>query len=478
MASEHGSNGGSGGGGKSPESAVVPPPVADDSEFYTMTADFMVARDAMFADEETMAGVRRADSGEAGGALFNPVEQPRYRSAPSGDAGPTYRGASAMLVEQPTATGTSNFLSSLMDSTPGFDKVPVTRNMDATDALDKSLYDSIIPPALPPLPYPLERHSYALDGTVQQVRGAVEHAIRQAQIDFNFVASECKWLCVVHNNGKRSEFIARLHKASDNFCLEFQRRRGCSIVFNMAVGTVLANISKAMQAPLQSFVRSEKDMAPAPAAGFYVPSFDIPDVPLDLGFTLDFSGQPPVPVEDSVLAAADKEQAVRSLEEEAVAGVRVLVDMSRSGMSDMAAEGTAGLATLSRAEGVEALLSDACLAEVVATTTNALKSTDMEVRDAGATLLANLAVDQRSHAMLASKDTLPTVIATASAPHKSTTAHVRRECLRALTHLCGGPCQANVKACGGAMCAATVLASCHDGRMQLSAQLIQRALQG
>lgn len=460
----------------------------DDSEFFEIanfalqTTARMLAEDGGLDAPTDRAAATGVGAAAGGTDVFDFDAQHRVFRGVADEF--TYRGAGgdmplgAALVD----SGAPVFDAGGMMG-PGFGKAQYgapSRMDDVATKVDAfaMLAESFIPPALPPPPYPLERHSYAMAGTVPDALRCIEAALRDTLVDQKFVQAECRWECVLVNSGKRTVFHVRLHKTSEGFCLEFQRRQGCSIVFNMAVSGVLNHIAKATRAPLASFRRSEADKTPLPAPGFFVASFDIPDVPLDLGFALDFTGGPLVAVDAKEAAAEAAATAAVSadLHQEAIDGVNVLLDMAGSDMPDMAAEGTAGLATLSSAAGRDALLSDACVAKVVAATVRALKHDDLNVRASGATLLANIAEDRRSHAALADAPVLDTIMATATTPHNVATAHVRRECLRSMSHLAQGPQAKTLVARGAAVCAATVLASCGDARMQLSATLVQRAL--
>lgn len=351
----------------------------------------------------------------------------------------------------------------------------------ATDASAFTPANTIHPPALPQPPYPLERHAYGVafsDGADSGARTVVEQinsAFKNTLVDFESVEAECRWECCVTSSGKRVDFHVRLHKASAQFCVEFQRRKGCSIVFNMAVSGVLKHLgkdrAKTGMRPLVMFERSEEDKKVAPSQGFFVESFDIPDVPLDLSF-MDLPT--PKPATRTVVIDKEKEDA---MEREVSDGVKVLLDMAASDMEDMAVEGTAGLAILSKPEGREALLSATRVKPVAEATATALRSKIVDVRVAAATLLANLAEDQRSHTALAEAGAIILAHGAATTRHTAFTAQVRRECLRALVNFCGGPQRAQVESLGGLQCAKKVIATCHgDVRMRISADRLQKAL--
>lgn len=333
-----------------------------------------------------------------------------------------------------------------------------------------ALATSVSPPALPPPPFPLERHAYGLQNLdAGEVCGQISRALAGTLVDAEPIVAECTWDCTVVSSGKHVRFLTRLYQASEQFCLEFQRRKGCSIVFNMAVSGVLKHIAKARrsngQAPVANFKRSEADCVAAPSKGFVVESFDIPEVPLDLSFEADFPS--------TATAAKSSSNAERDVSD----GVQVLLEMASSGLDDMAIEGAAGLAILSKPEGREALLAASRVHRVAKAADAALESEVPGVQVAGATLLANLTEDQRSHEALVAAGALDKAVELAESKHGAATAHIRRECLRALVHFCGGPQRSAVMAKGAASVAATVPVSCNnDPRMLLSAQRLKQAL--
>lgn len=342
----------------------------------------------------------------------------------------------------------------------------------------------IVPPVLPPPPYPLERHTYAVPPmsgvTALEVVRAVKKALKDTLVDAAFIEGECRWECTIVSSGKRCLFNLRLHSVSAGFCLEFQRRTGSSIVFNVAVRGVLQHVSTTHFGgkPLAVFERSEKDKEVPASAGFYVASFDIPDVPLDLGVPLDFTSggllgadsADAVPEEELLqLAAADKG--------EEVDGVQALLNMAATpGGGDVAVEGITGMAILSRGEGRDALLEKTHLAGVVSAVVAALRSRELCQRCGAATLAANLTEDERSHGTMVSGGCLDEMLEVARRPHTAGDAHVRRECLRAVHQLAQGRHRDAVISRGGIECMQKVSASCSDHRMATTAHLALQQL--
>lgn len=447
------------------------------AEFDATPADIVgEARRAMFAD---VAGVA------TGGEFFQDDEDvlrsvmapPSVGLSQSGlsqsglKAAPVYRHLNVARNTPVFSVGSG------MDPTmAAFGKMQrMLTDMSVVAAAQKAVFTgaSINPPALPPPPYPLERHAYGLstDSGADDVYRQVQDALTATLVDADPVTAECRWECTVVSSGKHVRFQVCLHRAALEFVVEFQRRKGCSIVYNMAVSGVLKHIGKARSSkglsPVSMFKRSEADLKVAPSKGFVVESFDIPEIPLDLSFSpIDFGA--PLVVAPVTAAAIEKEVSD---------GVQVLLDMAASPFDDMAVEGTAGLAILSKPEGREALLDEARVGKVSKATAAAIGSDVLSVQVAGATLLANLTEDQRSHNALVKAGALDQAISIAQAAHTGATAHVRRECLRALVHLCGGPHRDTVVSRGGAACAATVPSTCQrDARMLISAQQLKQAL--
>lgn len=435
------------------------------------------SRGAFYQDDEEIlrsvgvgpSGLKSAGAGPAffdSAALLQTGQRkhaPVYRSAASG---PVFDMRSMPAHLQPVGLPKrSHGMPSDMSAVANANSVMLTKS-------------SINPPMLPSPPYPLERHSYGLNArTPDEVFTQVDTALKATLIDSDHIESECRWDCTVVSSGKHVRFHVRLHRAAEAFCVEFQRRKGCSIVFNMAVSGVLKHIGQARERenlkPVVLFQRSEADMKVAPSKGFFVESFDIPDVPLDLSFSL-------LDTDDTGAAAADVATVQAAKAERQVSdGVQVLLDMAASPLEDMAVEGTAGLAILSKPEGREALLAPARVPGVAKATAAALDSNNTSVRVAGATLLANLSEDQRSHKALVESGSLDKAIAVAQNPHTGATAHIRRECLRALVHFCGGPNSQDVVIKGGRACCAAAQAACHsDVRMRVSVDRLRAALGG
>lgn len=348
----------------------------------------------------------------------------------------------------------------------------------AAAGLDMAMFSAesaIMPPTLPPPPYPLERHTYALTGTVKDVLSSVVLAMQRARVDADFLPSECRWECAVIN-GKRSCFHVFLHTvlSTGSFALEFQRRKGCSIVFNIAVRAILSNLAAAYGVPLEPFERSEEDKAAATKMpGFSVGSFDIPDVPLNLG--IDFAA--PLSSVESLLDDDDEDDvcddgATTDRSEEGD-GIRALLDMAGSSLGEVAEEGITGLSILSRGQGREALLKSDSLTAVAKCAVESMASAHAAVRCSAATLIANLTQDKRAQSEMVAAGCVEPLTTRAAKTHTASDAHIRREAVRALSHLAYGHADA-LRACG-ALKALTAASQHADHRLQRDAQ---RALQG
>jgi len=333
------------------------------------------------------------------------------------------------------------------------------------------VFAEIMPPQLPPPPFPLERHTYSLSGTVQNVLSAVVLALQGTLIDADFVPSECRWECAV-SAGKRACFHVFLHTvmSSGTFALEFQRRQGCSIVFNMAVRGVLAQLANKFGAPLAPFER-EPCTEQTPTVGFSVGSFDIPDVPLGL-VGLD----EPLTSASSLLDDDDDDDtdgASTDRAEEDGDGVRTMLNLANSTLAELAEEGVTGLSILSRGHGREVLLQPAHLTSVAKCAAKAFQSKNTSVLCAAASLAANLTEDKRAQRAIVDAGCVPLLVARAAKVHSANDAHIRRESVRALAHLSVGQTQALHKA--GAAAGLRAACDCPDMRIK---QYAHRALVG